>query len=223
MLWSLVALVLAFRAGATGISAEIYFSAAGMAQIVAVVETSYAMAYRDELTQLPSRRALNEALLQLGQSYSIAMLDVDHFKKFNDTFGHDSGDHALRMVASKLAQVTGGGKAYRYGGEEFAVVFPGKSIAESAVAVDKLRRVIEHTSFVVRGKERRTVRDNGWRNGETETSVTVSVGVAASGEGRTDPADVMESADKALYRAKAKGRNCTVAAGRKRAVPAMAS
>ncbi len=223
LLWSLVALALAFRAGATGVSAAIYFSAAGMALMVAVVETSYAMAYRDELTQLPSRRALNEALLQLGQTYSIAMLDVDHFKKFNDTYGHDSGDHALRMVASKLAHVSGGGRAYRYGGEEFAVVFPGKSLAEAAVAMDKLRRVIEHASFVVRGKERRTVRGKAWRNGDMETSVTASIGVAQSAEGRTDPADVMKSADKALYRAKSKGRNCTVAAGRKRAARALAS
>jgi diguanylate cyclase (GGDEF)-like protein len=223
LLWSLVALALAFRTGAIGISAEIYFSAAGMALIVAVVETSYAMAYRDELTQLPSRRALNEALLQLGGAYSIAMLDVDHFKKFNDTYGHDSGDHALRMVASKLAHVTGGGRAYRYGGEEFAVVFPGKSLADSMAAMDDLRRMIEHASFVVRGKERRNTRGKVWRGGETETSVTVSIGVAERTEDRPDPADVMKSADKALYRAKAKGRNCTVVAGRKRAVPAMAS
>ncbi len=223
LLWSLVALVLAFRAGATGISAEIYFSAAGMALIVAAVETSYAMAYRDELTQLPSRRALNEALLQLSQSYSIAMLDVDHFKKFNDTYGHDSGDHALRMVASKLANVSGGGRAYRYGGEEFAIVFPGKSLADSTAAMDELRRVIEHASFVVRGKERRNVRGKVWRGGETETSVTVSIGVAERTEDRPDPAEVMKSADKALYRAKSKGRNCTVVAGRKRAIPVMAS
>jgi len=89
--------------------------------------------------------------------------------------------------------------------------------------MDKLRRVIEHASFVVRGKERRTVRGKAWRNGDMETSVTASIGVAQSAEGRTDPADVMKSADKALYRAKSKGRNCTVAAGRKRAARALAS
>src|SRR5258708_12981696 len=98
------------------------------------------------------------------------MLDVDHFKKFNDTYGHDSGDHALRMVASKLAHVSGGGRAYRYGGEEFAVVFPGKSLAEAAVAMDKLRRVIEHASFVARAKTRTTAPGTTRLNGHIETT-----------------------------------------------------
>ena len=71
----------------------------------------FAMAYLDELTQLPSRRSLNEALLKLGDSYSIAMLDVDHFKKFNDSYGHESGDQALRRrenVAASISQRANG-------------------------------------------------------------------------------------------------------------------
>src|SRR2546425_6328967 len=75
------------------------------------------MAYQDSLTGLPARRALNEALLRLGGHYTVAMLDVDHFKRINDHHGHDVGDQVLKMIAAKLAQVTGGGKAYRYGGE----------------------------------------------------------------------------------------------------------
>src|SRR5207302_1408861 len=87
----------------------------------ALVEASYHMAYQDSLTGLPARRALNEALLRLGGHYSVAMIDVDHFKRINDRHGHDVGDQVLRIIAAKLAQVPGGGKAYRYGGEEFAV------------------------------------------------------------------------------------------------------
>ena len=71
------------------------------------------------------------------------MLDVDHFKKFNDSYGHESGDQALRLVASRLSHITGGGKAYRYGGEEFAIVFPNKSSEEVFVYLDRMRRVIE--------------------------------------------------------------------------------
>jgi len=86
------------------------------------------MAYLDELTGLLSRRALNEYMMMLGRSYTIAMLDVDYFKKFNDTFGHDMSDQVLKMVGSKMRKVGGGGKAYRYGGEEFTVFFPRKKM-----------------------------------------------------------------------------------------------
>jgi len=75
---------------------------------------------------LPSRRALIERLPSLGRRYTVAMVDVDHFKNFNDTYGHDAGDQVLRMVASRLGEVSGGGTAFRYGGEEFTILFPGK-------------------------------------------------------------------------------------------------
>ncbi|HJX84007.1 MAG TPA: GGDEF domain-containing protein [Candidatus Angelobacter sp.] len=216
MAWSMAAAFLALQAdGANGLAA-VYFSTAGLVLMIAVVETSYAMAYRDELTQLPSRRALNEALLQMGSEYTIAMVDVDHFKKFNDTYGHEAGDHALRLVAARLSHVTGGGRAYRYGGEEFAVLFPGKSAEEAGASLDRLRRTIEQSSFVVRGQDRRK-KGRGWRNGEKETRVTVSIGLAERTDDALRPHDVLKLADKALYRAKAKGRNCTVAARRSRA------
>ena len=80
-----------------------FWAASGAVLLIALLETSYKMAYHDELTQLPSRRALNEALLKLPDWYTVAMVDVDHFKKFNDTYGHAAGDQALRLVASRLA------------------------------------------------------------------------------------------------------------------------
>ena len=141
----MVSAFIALRTAAATHLDGVYFAAGGLALIVALIETSYAMAYLDELTQLPSRRALNEALLKLGDSYTLAMMDVDHFKKFNDSYGHEAGDQALRMVASRLAHITGGGRAYRYGGEEFAVVFPNKPAEEVFVYLDRMRRVIERT------------------------------------------------------------------------------
>ncbi len=212
LFWALVASFIAFWSGGTNFRAGIFFATGGMALIVALLETSYKMAYHDELTQLPSRRALNEALMKLPESYTIAMVDVDHFKKFNDTYGHAAGDQALRLVASRLAFVTGGGKAYRYGGEEFTVVFPGKPPEEVFVYLDRMRRLIEQSVFVVRGKDRRKGRDGRTRsvNVKRETNVTVSIGVAASNGDHLTPAEVLRVADQALYRAKAKGRNCTV-------------
>lgn len=213
LLWALVSMFVALRAGATSYQGAVYFSSAGLVLTVAVLETSYRMAYHDELTRLPSRRALNEALLKLGDSYSIAMLDVDHFKKFNDTYGHESGDEALRMVASRLAHVAGGGKAYRYGGEEFAVLFPGKPVEEAFTYLDRMRRFIEQSTFVVRGPDRRRgKRKKKSAQGKTETSVTVSVGISSNPGNGATVEQVLRAADQALYKAKAKGRNCSVIA-----------
>jgi len=213
LFWGLISMFIALRAGVTGSQGATYFGAAGLLFIIAVLETSYSMAFLDELTRLPGRRAFNEALLKLETSYSIAMLDVDHFKKFNDTYGHAAGDQALRMVASKLAHVTAGGKAYRYGGEEFAVLFPGKPAEEAFTYLDRMRRLIEQSRFVVRGPDRRrTDRNKKSRSSKSETNVTVSVGIAASNGSGVTVDQVLRSADKALYRAKARGRNCTIIA-----------
>ncbi|HXA86613.1 MAG TPA: GGDEF domain-containing protein [Candidatus Dormibacteraeota bacterium] len=213
LLWSVVAAFIALRAAGISHLDGVYFAAGGLALIVALIETSYAMAYLDELTQLPSRRSLNEALLKLGETYSIAMLDVDHFKKFNDSYGHESGDQALKLVASRLSHITGGGKAYRYGGEEFAIVFPNKSSEEVFVYLDRMRRVIEQSVFTVRGADRRRKGKSGiGRGSKKQTNVTVSIGLAATNGDKLAPAEVLRMADQALYKAKAKGRNCTITA-----------
>jgi diguanylate cyclase (GGDEF)-like protein len=220
LFWTLVAAFVALQMGRGNHLATMYFSTGGLILIIAVLETSHAMAYRDELTQLPSRRSLNETLLKLGDNYSIGMVDVDNFKKFNDTYGHDAGDQALRMVASKLATIAGGGKPFRYGGEEFTVVFPDKSVSEAYTYLDTMRKMIEQSVFTVRGKDRRKqaknskASQNGNRKAATrdvEVNVTVSIGVASRDEEQTTPDLVIRSADKALYRAKSKGRNRTIA------------
>ena len=213
LLWSLVAAFIAMRTAFSSHLDGVYFAAGGLTLIVALIETSYAMAYLDELTQLPSRRALNEALLKLGVSFTIAMMDVDHFKKFNDSYGHEAGDQALRLVASRLSHITGGGRAYRYGGEEFAVIFPGKPAEEVFVYLDRMRKVIEHSPFTVRGKDRRRKGKSGIGRGtRKETNVTVSVGLASCNGDHLTPAEVLRMADQALYKAKVRGRNCTVTA-----------
>jgi diguanylate cyclase (GGDEF)-like protein len=218
LLWALISSFVAFRIGAGATLAGVFFATGGLAMIVAVIETSYSMAYLDELTQLPSRRALNEALLKLPENFTIAMLDVDHFKKFNDTFGHEAGDQALRMVASRLARIAGGGKAYRYGGEEFAVLFPSRPAEEVFVYIDRMRKIIEESNFVVRGRDRRRGSNSAGRGRKRNTSVTVSIGVASAGAEVSAPNEVLRVADQALYRAKSRGRNCTVTAKNGKAI-----
>jgi diguanylate cyclase (GGDEF)-like protein len=209
-LWAVVAACLALTAAAGSPVSTVYLMAGGMVLGLSVVETGYRMAYRDELTGLPSRRALPDALAALRNRFSIAMVDIDHFKKFNDKHGHDVGDQVLRMVAAYLGRVSGGGRAYRYGGEEFAVVFPGKSRDEVMSDLEELCSTIEHAIFTVRGRDRpRGKPKNGKRKsrGKKKLTVTVSIGVAERNGRYTTPERVLKAADKALYRAKSAGRN----------------
>ncbi|MBE0511030.1 MAG: GGDEF domain-containing protein [Chromatiales bacterium] len=176
--------------------------------IITVIELSYSMAYHDELTGLPGRRALNHALLKLGGRYTIAMLDVDHFKKFNDTYGHDIGDEVLKMVAIKMGKVSGGGKAFRYGGEEFSVVFPGKSLRDALPHLEQIREAIASAAFTVRSNQRPRQKPQQVKHRSSETvQITISIGAAERGEAARDPQAVIKAADKALYRAKKAGRN----------------
>lgn len=175
---------------------------------ISVVELSYTMAFRDELTGLPGRRALNQLMLKLGGRYTIAMLDVDHFKKFNDRYGHDVGDEVLKMVAAKMARVTGGGKPFRYGGEEFTVVFNGKHVKEALPHLEQLREAIASAEFTVRSPNRPKKKPEKKTSGGTQTvQITISIGAAERDSEMRDPQAVIKAADKALYKAKKAGRN----------------
>lgn len=192
--------------------------ATGLIVIIAMLQDSWRLAYRDDLTGLPSRRALNEMFLTLGGQYSVAMMDVDHFKKFNDTHGHDVGDDVLKLVATQIGRVGGGGRAFRYGGEEFTVVFPTRSKAEATIALEGVRAAIEDYEMVVRAKrdddQGEGKRGQGVRAGQKTVSVTISIGVAERERGE-DPADTLKRADEALYGAKKAGRNRVMAWGDK--------
>ncbi len=207
-LWALGGSLLALTAG-PGLGSTLYLTTAQLILVISLIEASYGMAYGDELTGLPGRRALNEALLKLGDRYAIAMVDVDHFKRFNDKYGHDVGDQLLRMVGSKLAKAGGGGTAFRYGGEEFAVIFPGMSVEEALPFLESLRRIIEASVFTVRSRLRAPKKPKKRRasGARKKVSVTVSIGVAEANRSQPTPEQVIEAADAALYRAKQAGRN----------------
>lgn len=181
-------------------------------------------------TSLPGCRvgALNERLQRLGRDYVIAMVDVDHFKKFNDTHGHDVGDQVLRLVASQLRKVGGGGKAYRYGGEEFTLLFPGKRLEQCMPHLDRVRLAIEQYRMQLRDSQSRPRDDQQGRQrragkAASEVSVTVSMGVAERQAEQRTPQEVIKEADKALYSAKAAGRNCIRSAAQRRGAVKVAS
>ncbi len=178
----------------------------------ALVENAFTLAFHDGLTGLPARRALEERLQQVGRNYALAMLDLDRFKLLNDKHGHEVGDQVLKLVATQMRGVTGGGEAFRYGGEEFMVVFAGRSAAEAQAHMDALRQEIAGRKFVVRSPGRPKKKPQGGlpsRNSTItkELKVTVSVGIAERSAKYPTKDDVMKAADKALYRSKKAGRN----------------
>ena len=102
-----------------------------------LIRESYRLAFYDRLTALPGRRTLVKDMAKLGMKYSLAMVNIDFFKKFNNTYGHDTEDEVLKTVAS--AQVSGGAKAYRYGGKEFVLLFRSKGAEHAYLHTDILR------------------------------------------------------------------------------------
>jgi diguanylate cyclase (GGDEF)-like protein len=208
--WATLTVFAGFCWPRPGPSISLHLAFAGLILLVAMVESSYAMAFRDELTGLPARRALNDMQLQLGTQYAVAMVDIDFFKKFNDRYGHDVGDQVLRKVAGILARVDGGGRAFRYGGEEFAIVFPGKRVEEARGPLEQLRATVAASAFVVRDRKRpRTKPQTSEKATKSlqKVAITISIGVAERSDRSHTPQDVIKAADRALYRAKRAGRN----------------
>jgi diguanylate cyclase (GGDEF)-like protein len=210
--WAIVAFALGAHTVRTPLAFPAFVVAAAALLLVAVLRDSHRMAFRDELTGLPGRRALDERLKATGRTYAVAMVDVDHFKKFNDTHGHDVGDQVLKLVASRLAGVGGGGAAFRYGGEEFTILFAGKDADEALPHLERLRADIAGYRMALRApdrprRSRSGKRRRGAAGGTKNLSVTVSIGVAARSARHDQPEAVIKAADKALYRAKRAGRN----------------
>lgn len=212
--WLTLAIAAALSAPTGSTARGLWVLGGALVLLIALVESAYAMAFHDELTGLPTRRALKQALAGLAAPYAIALVDVDHFKSFNDRYGHDVGDQVLRMVASRLGAVGGGGQAFRNGGEEFVIVFAESGKPDVLPHVEDVRARIAGAAFALRtlprpsNKKALSARGKG-RKATDHLQVTVSVGVAGSSANKSAE-DVMKAADKAMYRAKEEGRNRVV-------------
>jgi diguanylate cyclase (GGDEF)-like protein len=193
-------------------SAAAWIGATGASMAVAVLYGAWRMAFIDALTGLPNRRALDERLARSHGRIAVAMADVDHFKRFNDRHGHEAGDRVLRSVAREL-RACRGGSAYRYGGEEFAIVFEGRQVERASESLERVRAGVETLRVRLRGgtPQRAQAVRRGQRNGEV--GVTISIGVAERDPERRTCSAVIDAADKALYRSKQRGRNRLTLAG----------
>ena len=161
------------------------------------------LARHDPLTGLGNRRSLQEDLEVLHarsqryrRGFALAMCDIDRFKAYNDTHGHQAGDQALRAVAATIAQeLRGSDNVYRYGGEEFLLVLPEQNLDTALVAVERVRSAVERLAI-----PQPAVGPGG--------ILTLSAGIAAFGPGAATTAEeLLQQADAALYRAKSAGRN----------------
>jgi len=190
----------------------LFSSLAALALLVTLFLNSHDLAFLDELTGLPARRALFNELKHCGRRYALAMADIDNFKSFNDTYGHDTGDEVLRLVAQQLGQVAGGGKAFRYGGEEFTILFKGKTIEQAKPHLEAIREAIAGYPLTIRNKSDRPDNKKKGKNKrntqakQKQVNITVSFGLSQSKK-EQQPEDVMKVADQALYKAKENGRN----------------
>jgi diguanylate cyclase (GGDEF)-like protein len=176
--------------------------------IVALVDSwnrAYTLSMRDPLTGLWNRRYLEETMTRelprarrTNTGIGAIILDLDHFKNLNDTFGHDAGDFVLAQVAELLRHATRGSDiACRFGGEEFGVILPGASLEHTRNKAEAIRGAFAGMSLQFEGAPL--------------GSITLSAGVAALPPGKQDWAQVMRMADKALYTAKQAGRNRVIA------------
>ncbi|RTR38882.1 GGDEF domain-containing protein [Shewanella canadensis] len=192
---------------------ELCFSLAAAVLLITIIDSSHELAFIDQLTELPGRRALEIEITNLSGLYTIAMIDIDHFKHFNDTYGHRTGDEVLRLVAQLMSKNKGKGKLFRYGGEEFTVLFKGKNANQCMPYFNSLRTRVAEYDLKLRNYKSRPIRGGGVvlkmkpeQVEEESVSITVSIGVADS-LSELSPENVIQAADKALYRAKNSGRN----------------
>ncbi|MGE0615746.1 MAG: diguanylate cyclase [Bacteriovoracia bacterium] len=188
------------------------FNFMGLVLLYGATKVLWQRIYYDDLTQVLNRRALNEALPKLkGGNYAIAMIDVDRFKEFNDTYGHEEGDNVLRFVASFLRQHLEI-RVYRFGGEEFCLLFPEAKSAEIARKLDDVRRRMSERPFGIRSsslvRAKTTAKDRGKSRVHRKVKITISIGLAAKRRTQVSASEVLASADRALYQAKGQGRNC---------------
>jgi len=209
--WSAAAVFLWLEFAPLGKVSDAYVATAALILAASLIETSYILAYHDELTGIRGRRAFNESLLSLDQQFAIAIVDIDHFKKFNDTYGHDVGDQVLCMVAKRLSDVGGDGQAFRCGGEEFAIVFRNTSANEAFEHLDALRQVIEKSTFHVRGADRRADRSAERRAERTAGSIVESTDDSRNDRriktGQPDRRKVEKKFEKKLARKSAKKKS----------------
>ena len=201
---SLVAATRAMEQRAKALEGELQASSQQVHELRGKLDSVRKESMTDPLTQIANRKAFDEAVksalsgVSQGETVSLLICDIDHFKKFNDSWGHQTGDQVLRLVAACLSENTKGrDTAARYGGEEFAVLLRGTDLEDATHVAEQIRATVETKKLIKKS------------TGDILGTITISIGVAQFGKNESVD-QVVRRADACLYGAKHHGRNMVV-------------
>ena len=176
--WIAVALLFALGGGPDSVESTVFLTMAALILVVNVLEKSYALSLHDNVTHLPARRAMRREIRRAGSSYALALVSVDHFKTLHDRYGRDASDRVIKKIARDLRMVGRHARVFRYSGENFALVFPGKGRNEVLGDLEDLRADIEDFRFAMSPKAAGNGKGEGAKYPSVRWSLTVTVGVA---------------------------------------------
>jgi diguanylate cyclase (GGDEF)-like protein len=167
------------------------------------VQAWHQRAYRDPLTGLLGQQAYEEAIGGLGASYAVAIVGLDQLKQYGNQYGKQVREQLLRLAAPTIQAAAGQGQVYRLTGEEFTILFPRRTVTDTLVVLEAIRKAVEQSAWYLRG-------DRVWEGARAGTGalpLTASVGVAEAGSGKSPFGLVIKAAYRALYEAKGEGGN----------------
>jgi len=208
--WALISIFYALAFSRIGPVSSIYFSTAGLIFVISVFENIYLERFQDELTELPTGKSMHASLSQVDTGYTVAMIEVDNFKRLRDNHGRRVSRQVLRSIGSKITSVTGGGKPFHYGGEVFAVVFPGMFLQDTLPHMEELRQLIKKSGPILRDEKslrRKPKKLNRVEMLANKIPVTVSIGVAERSDTDMPSQQAILKAEEALNIAKNEGHD----------------
>jgi len=224
-IWALCAIFVAYHTSRYGWQPTNFFMAAGLILFVTLLQSFYQRTYRDELTGIPGRLAYDEAITQLGKRYSVAVIGIDQLSQYANIHGKSVSEQILKQVAPRIQAACSDGQIFRISGEEFTVLFPGKSVTETMGTLDNVRKSVETIDLFLRGRDRVWEKQRGAKEAgsrDRALSITLSIGVAEKLNDRATLTLVIKSAYRGLYEAKGIGGN-VVKRGLEAIVPARRS
>jgi diguanylate cyclase (GGDEF)-like protein len=205
--WALISVFYALGLSKIGPMSSIYFSTAGLIFVISVIESIYVEGFQDELTDLPTGKSMLGILSQLDRGYTVALIEVDHFKRLRENHGRGVSKEVLRSVGLKLTTVAGGGKPFRYGSEQFAVVFPGMFLSDALPLMEELRQTIKKPGPILTDKKSPRKKPKRVEVLANKVQVKVSIGVAERKDLDMTPRQAIANAEKALITAKNEGQD----------------
>jgi len=209
-IWALCAIFVAYHASRYGWQPTNYFMTAGLILFVTLLQSSYQRTYRDELTGIPGRLAYDEAIGKLGKKYSIAVIGIDQLTQYANIHGKSVSEQILKLAAPRIQVACSEGQIFRTTGEEFTVLFPGKSVTETMGTLDIVRKSVEAIDLFLRGRDQvwgkqRVAQKPGSR--DRALPITLSIGVAEKLDDSVTLTLVIKAAYRGLYEAKGIGGN----------------